>query len=455
MSRYVTIIDGMTQCAAADLMSWAESIISGEGVINVGGALAVSESDTPALSVEVQDGQAFVLRDAYVDNDNTQKFWHVVVTAAEDVSIDANSSGSTRIDRICVKIDTAAVPDATASNVATLVAVKGTPGGSAPTVPSNHLGLAQVSVEDGETTILDADITDERDFAVLKTPGSFDFPEIATPEDPAANFARVYSKDDGGTTKLYFRDSAGTETEIGGAGGDWTDSTSWSYGSYNSTYKVATITVPTDATTYLQPGMRVKFSQTSDGQKYGIIVAINSATSIDVFMGTDYDFDNEAITSPAYSSAKAPFGMDMDPNKWKIETTDATQKSATTGTTWGNTVGLTIAIPKGAWDVEYMLSSHVDMNGSALIARAAWTLSTTTNSESDADFTSSANYWISAGAGSGDQQSIDHMQKRKILKLTSNTTYNLLSKTDAGTFGGFWAKGDYAKTIIRAICAYL
>jgi hypothetical protein len=50
--------------------------------------------------------------------------------------------------------------------------------------------------------------------------GYQDFEEIAAPANPAANTARFYAKDNGsGVTKLYYRDSAGTETEVGGAGG--------------------------------------------------------------------------------------------------------------------------------------------------------------------------------------------------------------------------------------------
>lgn len=47
-----------------------------------------------------------------------------------------------------------------------------------------------------------------------------DLDEISVPSNPAANRARFYCKDNGsGVTKLYFRDSAGTETEIGSGGG--------------------------------------------------------------------------------------------------------------------------------------------------------------------------------------------------------------------------------------------
>jgi hypothetical protein len=44
--------------------------------------------------------------------------------------------------------------------------------------------------------------------------GFSEYGEIATPANPAANKVRLYAKDDGGVSKLYYRDSAGTETAI-------------------------------------------------------------------------------------------------------------------------------------------------------------------------------------------------------------------------------------------------
>lgn len=51
--------------------------------------------------------------------------------------------------------------------------------------------------------------------------GYSDLTEIGTPSNPSANVARLYAFDDGGTTKVAFRDSAGAETVLGagGAGG--------------------------------------------------------------------------------------------------------------------------------------------------------------------------------------------------------------------------------------------
>jgi len=49
-----------------------------------------------------------------------------------------------------------------------------------------------------------------------------DLTERAKPSNPAANEGRIYVKDDAATTKLFFLDSAGTETDLlaGGGGGD-------------------------------------------------------------------------------------------------------------------------------------------------------------------------------------------------------------------------------------------
>ncbi len=51
--------------------------------------------------------------------------------------------------------------------------------------------------------------------------GYIDIAEIATPTNPATDVGRLYVKDDGGITNLFFRDSAGTETDLvsGGGGG--------------------------------------------------------------------------------------------------------------------------------------------------------------------------------------------------------------------------------------------
>jgi hypothetical protein len=51
-------------------------------------------------------------------------------------------------------------------------------------------------------------------------PDVFVFPEVAAPGTPDAGYVYVYAKSDG---KMYRKDDAGVETELGGAGGGMTD----------------------------------------------------------------------------------------------------------------------------------------------------------------------------------------------------------------------------------------
>lgn len=53
----------------------------------------------------------------------------------------------------------------------------------------------------------------------LDIEGYLEIDEMADPANPAADHLRIYANDVGGTTKLMFRDSAGTETEVGAGGG--------------------------------------------------------------------------------------------------------------------------------------------------------------------------------------------------------------------------------------------
>lgn len=168
MAIYVRAIDNMSNHTSADLRQMTNDFVLQEGVLDLsGGHLLVEEQDTPGLGVKVAAGTFFVLNDSWSEFSSSIRFWDGMLDGETTVSVDSNSSGSTRIDLICIKIDTGASPDANASNVATVEVVKGTPGAGAPSLPSNHLKLAEVSVEDGETTILNADITDFRTRAVL------------------------------------------------------------------------------------------------------------------------------------------------------------------------------------------------------------------------------------------------------------------------------------------------
>ena len=163
MSLYVRAIDQMSNHTAADLRGFLADFIEDEGVLDVsGGHFLTVQNGTPNMSVNVPTGIGYVLNDSWTEFSSDQRIWDVLVDATVNVVISSNPSGSTRIDLICLKVDTGVTPDANASNVATIVSVEGTPGGGAPAVPSNHLLIATVSVSSGATSIVDANITDNR-----------------------------------------------------------------------------------------------------------------------------------------------------------------------------------------------------------------------------------------------------------------------------------------------------
>lgn len=168
MANYVKVRNGMTSADEADINSYVTNFLVQTGVVfNATTDFLVAQQGTPAMGVTVSAGTGFVPNSSYAVNATTARAWEVHSDASQNVTITANASGSTRVDLIALKVDTAAVPDANASNVMTVVAVAGTPGAGTPATPSNHEVLATVSVASGATSITNANITDKRKRAYL------------------------------------------------------------------------------------------------------------------------------------------------------------------------------------------------------------------------------------------------------------------------------------------------
>lgn len=178
MATAVRIINVMTNATDGDVRGLASDFVDSEGVLNLaGGHLQVAQSATPGMSVQVAAGIAYVGNDSFTEFSGTLKYWDVIVDAIVSPAISSNSSGLTRIDLVCLKIDTAATPNANATNVASVIVVAGTPGAGQPATPSNHLLLAVVTVADGSTSIVNANITDSRsqvEFKSVLIPSSSD-----------------------------------------------------------------------------------------------------------------------------------------------------------------------------------------------------------------------------------------------------------------------------------------
>lgn len=120
--------------------------------------LQVSESSPQAKSVTVRIGSAMNYGWWYRDD-------------AENVhSINANSSGSTRIDRIVLRLDTTL-------QTIRQTKIEGTPGAGAPSITQDLAGLGiwdiplgQIELANGYTVVTDAMITDQRTSALISSP---------------------------------------------------------------------------------------------------------------------------------------------------------------------------------------------------------------------------------------------------------------------------------------------
>lgn len=229
----------------------------------------------------------------------------------------------------------------------------------------------------------------------------------------------------------------------------------WTYGSASDpefTFTIAGV----DLTTKYYAGMRIKLTQTT--AKYFIItkVAFSTDTTVTIYGGTDYDLANAAITSPYYSTAKAPAGFPLAPNYWTVSTTSTAEASQATPTAsvWYNAGTLTIVIPTGSWYVTYQgtLGAYDSASVSQIIVKS--TFSTANNSESDAMMTAMTRINVGAFAGIQLETSVS---KTQVFTPSSATTYylNVLSVQSGMDSVGWNIGAQGTGTTIRAVSAYV
>jgi hypothetical protein len=122
------------------------------------GAMKVSQSATPAMSVSIAAGHALV---AGTEASN-QGLYIAYNDAAATVAIAASNPSQARIDRIVITVQDSYYSGA--NNQVIYQAITGTPSGSPvpPATPANSLTLALVAVAAGTTAIVNANITDSR-----------------------------------------------------------------------------------------------------------------------------------------------------------------------------------------------------------------------------------------------------------------------------------------------------
>lgn len=266
--------------------------------------------------------------------------------------------------------------------------------------------------------------------------------------DEVADVLEVAHDDDG---KLKDDAPITGGTDLSTLSNGWLNANeTWTYDGWTAGTRIATITVPTDATTKYTPGMRVRFSQTTDGVKYGIIVKVE-ATLLTVFLPVGTDFDNETITVPHYSMVKLPFGFPASPEKWMLEVTDTTDRA--TASTSLASLSVTMGLPIGAWKI--LFTGNLEVTITTTSTRSAKViLSTDASTETNPRLT----LFLTIGEPQYSSGSLIHTQMLSAednILLAAATTLTMMGQS-SGAGGTTRMRGSSnVPTCIRAICNYL
>jgi hypothetical protein len=163
MSHRTTIVQGKTNHLDKDLMAIIGDLLDGNAAVVGVNDYQVTQNGPVAMNVLVLSGTIFT----YISSAGTY-YRHSLTDATTQLTIDPNSSGSTRIDLICHKTDLTITPDADGGGIASLVVVKGTAGAGVPATPANHTKLAEVTIVNGAASISTSNITDRRNLLTFK-----------------------------------------------------------------------------------------------------------------------------------------------------------------------------------------------------------------------------------------------------------------------------------------------
>jgi hypothetical protein len=137
--------------------------VVGKAPTNSTGHLAVTANGT-TMVLTILAGWAHVLRDAGGSSYDPRLLF-AESDAADAVTVTANSTGSTRNDTVCLRVDMATAPTSDGSNLVTFEIIAGQSGGGLSNAPNDgnlHLPLANIAVANGATSISQGNVTDKR-----------------------------------------------------------------------------------------------------------------------------------------------------------------------------------------------------------------------------------------------------------------------------------------------------
>lgn len=184
--------------------------------------------------------------------------------------------------------------------------------------------------------------------------------------------------------------------------------------------------------------------------EYAIITKVTT-TTVTVFTGTDYNIPNLTLSTPYYSSQRAPFGFPAASTKWRVESlikSDQVQASATAAT-WYNVGSFQLSVPLGEWRHGYE-SVNSPTDGTNAPSQYT-TLSSANNTESDLFMTGVIRQSTANATVRGT------VKREKPLTLTAQTIYYLNHRSNNGvntTQLQILGSTDGAP-VVYAECAYI
>lgn len=174
--KRVSIIANADAIPEESLAHLTHDLVTASGVLDLANDdWKVSEHSPQNMSVDVAIGRGYFKK--------TSMTYHGVSDAVENLAIGANSSGNPRIDAVVVYVDVTTDPNDDGSNVLLMAVIAGT-ASSTPVAPNDSaiqsaigagfpfLRLAEVRVESGASSIVNAKITDTRAGVTWRSLGS-------------------------------------------------------------------------------------------------------------------------------------------------------------------------------------------------------------------------------------------------------------------------------------------
>lgn len=245
------------------------------------------------------------------------------------------------------------------------------------------------------------------------------------------------------------------------------DTNAWAYNAATSG-SMGVIHVTGDCTGYIQPGTRVKYTQTT--VKYGIVVQVNAygadesgKTRIYVYGGTDYTTANAAISATSFSHSHAPMGFNPSIAKWTVLVTDSSGRfqSNPDNTTKYNPGSLSVTIPVGTWDLSWSLVFRAQSDAAQTAFNAFFAMSDTNNGLTDSTgqtiFDKIKGDYVQGGASSTLEIRLPGYTESDGYVLTAATTYYFMAWSTSGSSVMNSIGFDNGNTAMKfkARCAFL